>query len=287
MVLATLGWSLSGLFVRLLPDLDGWQISCWRGFWLAITLLVYLTLRHRSGLLDVFRQVPRVPMIISVVCFAFGTTCYVASLTITSTATVSTIGATSPLITALLSYWVIGERPSALNWLAGILALVGMVVIVWHGYGVQNIWGIVLALGVPITFAQQTLLLRLYRHFDMMTAFCLGGFLSFIIGGVASVTISKNSAFTLNIHDMGLLLVMGVVQLGVPLILYGWGAKSVPAVLLAIITMLDAVFNPFWSWAFVNELPDLGTLIGASIILAAVVVSIATSRYSPPDTPHA
>ena len=286
-VLATLGWSLSGLFVRLLPNLDGWQISCWRGFWLAITLLVYLTVRHRSGLVDVFRQVPLAAMIISAVGFAFGTTCYVASLTITNTATVSTIGATSPLITALLSYWMIGERPSAMNWLAGVLAIVGVVVIVGHGYAEHNIWGIVLALGVPITFALQTLLLRLYRHFDMMTAFCLGGFLSFVVGGVASITVSKNSAFLLTGHDMGLLLVMGAVQLGLPLILSGWGAKSVPAVMLAIITMLDAVFNPFWSWAFANELPDLDTLIGGSIILAAVVVSIATSRYNPPDTPHA
>jgi drug/metabolite transporter (DMT)-like permease len=47
------------------------------------------------------------------------------------------------------------------------------------------------------------------------------------------------------------------------------------------------VFNPFWSWAFANEMPDMNTLIGGSIILAAVVVSIATSRYSRPDTPHA
>jgi len=286
-VLATLGWSLSGLFVRLLPNLDGWQISCWRGFWLAITLLVYLALRHRAGLADVFRQVPLTAMIISAVGFAFGTTCYVASLTITNTATVSTIGATSPLITALLSYWVIGEKPSAMNWLAGVLAIIGVVVIVRHGYAAHNIWGIVLALGVPITFALQTLLLRLYRHFDMMTAFCLGGFLSFVVAGIASITVSKNSAFILTGHDMGLLLVMGAVQLGLPLVLYGWGAKSVSAVMLAIIAMLDAVFNPFWSWAFANEMPDMNTLIGGSIILAAVVVSIATSRYSRPDTPHA
>ena len=252
-----------------------------------MTLLVYLTVRHRSGLVDVFRQVPVSAMIISAVCFAFGTTCYVASLTITNTATVSTIGATSPLITALLSYWVIGERPSVLNWLAGGLAMMGMLVIVRHGYASHNIWGIVLALGVPITFALQTLLLRLYRHFDMMTAICLGGFLSFVIGGAASLTVPGHSAFILSSYDMGLLLIMGVVQLGFPLILYGWGAKSVPAVMLAIITMLDAVFNPFWSWAFANEMPDMDTLIGGSIIVVAVVVSIANSKYNRTDTPHA
>ena len=286
-MLATLGWSLSGLFVRLLPNLDGWQITCWRGFWLAITLLVYLTLRHRGGLIDVFRQVPAKAMIISALSFAVGTTCYVVSLTLENTATVSTIGATSPLITALLSYWVTGERPSILNWLAGVLVLIGMVVIVRHGYEAHNIAGILLALGVPITFASQTLLLRLYRHIDMMTTICVGGFVSFIVGAGVSLTVTGNSAFMLTSHDMGLLVVMGAVQLGIPLILYGWGAKSVPAVMLAIVAMLDAVFNPFWSWAFVNEIPDRDTLIGGSIIVAAVIISIATSTYRRPDTPHA
>ena len=165
--------------------------------------------------------------------------------------------------------------------------MMGMIVIVRHGYASHNIWGIVLALGVPITFALQTLLLRLYRHFDMMTAICLGGFLSFVIAGAASLTVPGHSAFILSSYDMGLLLIMGVVQLGFPLILYGWGAKSVPAVMLAIITMLDAVFNPFWSWAFANEMPDMDTLIGGSIIVVAVVVSIANSKYNRLDTPHA
>ena len=41
-LLAVVGWSLSGVFVRFLPDLSGWQINCWRGYWMSVALLIYL-----------------------------------------------------------------------------------------------------------------------------------------------------------------------------------------------------------------------------------------------------
>ena len=188
-VMATLGWSLSGLFVRLLPGLDGWQITCWRGFWLSITLLVYLGARHGTGVAQAFKDVPRGAMIVSAICFAVGTTCYVASLTLVNTATVSTIGATSPLITAIFSLWLAHEKPSATNWIAGLLVMLGMVFIARQSYAAHNLWGLLLALAVPITFALQTILLRHYRDFDLMTAICLGGLMSFVIAAVASLVL--------------------------------------------------------------------------------------------------
>ena len=49
--LATLGWSLSGIFVRLMPGLDGWQLNCWRGYWMAVALMVYLVAVYGRGAL--------------------------------------------------------------------------------------------------------------------------------------------------------------------------------------------------------------------------------------------
>jgi EamA domain-containing membrane protein RarD len=45
-ILATVGWSLSGMFVRFVPELNGWQINCWRGYWMSTCLLIYLTFRY-------------------------------------------------------------------------------------------------------------------------------------------------------------------------------------------------------------------------------------------------
>ncbi|MEP6826860.1 MAG: DMT family transporter, partial [Aestuariivirga sp.] len=242
--LATIGWSLSGVFVRLMPGLDGWQINCWRGLWMSIALLLYLLLMHRDRAMTRFDEIPFSVVMISALAFAVGTTFYVSSLTLVSTATVSVIGATSPLITGLLSPWITKERPHLSSWVSAGLALVGMFIIAKAGLEAGSMLGLALSFGVPITFALQTLLLRKYRDHDMMMSICVGGLFSFMFAGLGSVIFGQGSAFNISSHDFLLLLLMGPLQLALPLILYGLGAKSIPAITLALVSMLDAVFNP-------------------------------------------
>lgn len=278
-LLATLGWSLSGLFVRVMPGLTGWQLNCWRGFWMAVALLCYLVALYGRDTLHKFTGIPAPALILSAVCFAMGTTFYVTSLTLVGTSTVSVIGATSPLFAGLLSHWITGEKPSALAWFSAVMALGGMTIIARNGFEQGEMLGLLLCLGVPITFALQTLLLRRYRTLDMMPAICVGGFLSFIVAGFFSVFDGGDaSAFTIDMHAFLLLMVMGPVQLAIPLIFYGLGARSVTGVTLALISMLDAVINPFWPWLFVGEIPERSSFIGGGIILLAVFLSVIGSQ---------
>ncbi len=274
-LIATLGWSLSGLFVRLLPGLSGWQINCWRGFWLAVALLCYLIARYGPDTLRRFTMIPLLGMVLSAIFFALGTTIYVTSLTMVSTATVSVIGASSPLFAGLLSPWVTGEKPGILAWISAAIALAGMAVIAKGGFDTGHISGLLMSFGVPIMFALQTLLLRRYRAFDMMPAICLGGVLTFLTPAVIGLfTPAFLNYYQLDWHSMGLLMLMGPLQLAIPLVFYGMGARAVPAVTLSLISMLDAVINPFWPWVFVGEVPEFSSVLGGGIVLVAVLLSI-------------
>ena len=62
-LLATLGWSSSGVFVRFMPELDGWQINCWRGFWMSVALLVYLVGLYGRDTLAKFEAIPLPAMV--------------------------------------------------------------------------------------------------------------------------------------------------------------------------------------------------------------------------------
>lgn len=280
-LLANLGWSLSGIFVRLMPDLNFWQINAWRGYWSAIALLVYLYLAYGKNSLRKFAELPKVALISSALFFAFGTTFYVLALTKVSTATVAVIGATSPLFTGLLSPWLTGERPKIFAWFAAVLALAGMTVIVYGGLerGVF-IWQL-FCLAVPLVFALQTLMLRRYRRYDVMPAICVGGILTFLSCSLISIFIDPSfNALTVDFHNMLLLLAMGPVQLAIPLIFYGMGAKTVSAITLSLLAMMDAIINPFWSWLFVGEVPEQLAFIGGGIILLAVIISTVGENYS-------
>jgi drug/metabolite transporter, DME family len=278
-LLATLGWSLSGVFVRFMPGLSGFEINCWRGFWTGVSILCYLVITYGRDTFAVFARVPMVALLLSAGFFAFGSTMYVTSLTLVSTATISVIGATSPLFTGLLSPWVTGEKPGLIAWLCAVLALGGMGVIAWDGLEAGNVTGMLVSLLVPISFAVQTLTLRRYRNVDMVPAIALGGLFAFFGAGFAGFLIQDGGGFDVPLPAIALLAVMALVQLAIPLIFYAKGARSVPAVTLSLIVMLDAVLNPFWPWLIVNEVPPRAALIGGAVIVAAVLLSIFGQQF--------
>ncbi len=273
-LLATLGWSTSGLFVRLMPELSGWELNCWRGFWTAVSILSYLVMAYGNDTFKAFARIPMTALLLSAGFFAFGSTFYVLSLTLVSTAVISVIGATSPLFTGLLSPWITGEKPGWAAWLAAILALCGMGVIAWDGLEQGNTKGILISLLVPFCFAMQTLTLRRYRAVDMTPAICVGGVMAFVGAGFAGYLFQAGGGFDVPLKYVALLACMALVQLAIPLIWYVKGAKSVPAITLSLIAMLDAVLNPLWPWLVVNEVPENAAFIGGAIIIAAVLLSV-------------
>ena len=279
-LLATLGWSLSGIFVRLMPELDGWQINTWRGFWMSIGLLIYLVAIYGRDTLRRFLAIPLIAMCVSAGFFAVGSTLYVTSLTLVSTATISVIGASSPIFTGLLSPWVTGERPGLAAWIAAALAMVGVGIIAWDGLGGGKLVGILVSICVPISFAIQTLALRRYRGIDMVPAICVGGFVTFFAAGFLGFLAGHaGGGFDVGPREVLLLALMGPLQLSIPLIFYANGARSVPAVTLSLIVMLDAVVNPLWPWLIVGEVPEPTAFIGGAIIIGAVIISIFGGRF--------
>jgi drug/metabolite transporter, DME family len=265
--LATLGWSLSGLFVRWLPDLDGWVVNGYRAPATAATLLVYLIIRYRGG---VWRHLwPRHPRgLLVVACFfSVGSTLYVYALTKGTVASVSVLGATSPLFAAMLAWLVMRERTSVVSIGATIIALIGVGIVVRAETSAMTtgILSSMIALGYAFCFAGQSVTLRHYRDYEMIPGIVLGGFLVFLF------VVLFVGLPLLPWREAGLLALMGVLQLGLPLILYAIGAKHVPVVPLLLISIGDVVLNPFWVWLVHGEEPPAGSIAGGALILSAII----------------
>jgi drug/metabolite transporter (DMT)-like permease len=265
--LATLGWSLSGLFVRWMPELDPWTINGYRGPATALFLLAYLAVRYRSGLLN--RLWPEQPQALIAVgtFFAVGSTLYVCAVAMGTVASVSVLGATSPFFAALLDWVFMRERASALVLTASVLAMVGVAVVVRAEMSALTTGSLaaIVALSYAFCFAGQTVWLRRYRHIEMVPGIALGGLMVF-----AFVALFIGLP-PLPLWQIGLLVLMGVVQLGVPIILFAEGAKHVPAVPAMLITMADVVLNPFWVWLVHGEQPPPGTVVGGVLIVCAII----------------
>lgn len=272
LVLATFFWSLSGVFVRSLPGLDGWQINAYRGCAAGVTLLLYLLIIYGRGTWQRFRAIELRALVATILFFTMGSTTYVLALTLAPTATVACLTATAPIFTAMLSPLVTGERPGPIVWVAAFLALLGAAVVVGSGIDTTAWVGSLVALGCAFCFAGQTVVLRRFRQVDMVPAICIGGFAvsAMIAPFVGDLAIGWRNAAVIG--------GMGVLQLALPLVLYAYGAKFVPAVTITLLALLDVVFNPLWSWIGVGERPAATAYFGASLIVLAVAVSVIAGR---------
>lgn len=256
------------MFVRTVPDLDGWTVNGYRAPACSLFLLIYLAIRYRG---QMWRHLwpKRQPhaLLIAGLFFAVGSTAYVTAVTMGTVASVSVLGATSPFFAALLAWLLMRERTSAVALGATFLALVGVAIVVRAEMSaLATGWlAAVISLGYAFCFAGQSVTLRQYRDLEMIPGILYGGLMTFaVIYLVVGVPI-------LPAGQIGLLALMGLLQLAIPITLFAMGAKYLPAVPAVLISLADVVLNPFWAWLAYGEQPPQGTVAGGALILSAII----------------
>jgi drug/metabolite transporter (DMT)-like permease len=269
---ATLLWSLSGIFVRLMTAPDPWRISFYRAGSMTIALLAFLLLIYGRRTWRHFAALDRRALLAVSLFFAVGSTLYILAVSRTSVANVSCLTATSPVFAAVLAWLLLGERSSAAAWAATGVASLGIYVIFRDRIGAGDQLGNIIALVVAFSFAGQTVVVRKYRSLELLPAMCLGGAM------VCAAMPFLGNEFAIGLHDLLLILLMGVVQLAVPIVLYVRAARHVPAMQMTIISLLDVVFNPLWAWLGVGETPSSSAVAGGGCIVAAVLLLIIGRR---------
>jgi len=197
------------------------------------------------------------------------------ALTLTSVANVLVTMAIGPLFTALLARVALGHRLAVRTW--GAIALAGVGIAWMYGHEVQAsdaraMLGMGVALAVPLAAAVNwTLLqhLKARRHAgesppDMLSAVLIGALLS------AAVTLPLAWPLTASVHDLGLLALLGTVQLAIPCLMAVAVARVLSGPEISLLGLLEVVFGVLWAWLGAGEAPSMAVLAGGLLVLAAL-----------------
>ena len=260
-------WSSMGLGIRHIEVANVWQILFFRSIALTPLLLLVLTLRARGNPLPIIQKAGLAGGVggISLV-FAFSGG--ILAVQTTSVANAMFLFAAAPFFAAVLGWLVLKEHVRNATWISMMVALVGIVIMVWEGISIGRIIGNVAALISALGFAIFTISLRWKKSEDMLPTVFLAGLFAIIIAGALCQI--KGYGLDVPKRDIWIALALGVFQVGAGLILYTLGSKVVPSAELALLSMTEVVFGPFWVWLFLGETAGVYTLLGGMILLIAI-----------------
>lgn len=96
-----------------------------------------------------------------------------------------------------------------------------------------------------------------------------------LVGAVISALLTLPAALPLraSAHDLGLLALLGVVQLAVPCLLAVAVARVLPAPEVALLALLEVVFGVLWAWIGAGEIPSRSTITGGAVVIAALLAN--------------
>jgi drug/metabolite transporter (DMT)-like permease len=269
MLLATLMWSIAGVVTRWLDGARGFEITFWRSAANALALFVLLSWLRGPRLLAASLCGGGRALWLSGLCWCVMFTAFMMALSLTTVANVLVTMALAPLFTALMARLALGHRLAARTWAAIVLAGAG---IAWmYGQELQggrHLLGTIVAVAVPIAAAVNWTLIQSLRGNaeapDMLPAVLIGALLS------AAITLPLSWPLQASLHDIGLLSMLGLVQLAIPCLISVVVARTLPAPEISLLALLEVIFGVAWAWLGANEAPTLAVLGGGALVLAAL-----------------
>ena len=169
----------------------------------------------------------------------------------------------APLMIVALSVHVLGERVGIHRWVAVVIGFVGMLILVWPSGEVFEA-GTLFALAAAVFWAIGMIMTRQVRGDDPWSTL-------FFTALVGTVLISLAVPYfwrTPSITAWAMMLAMGLLG-GIAHTMIIFAFRSASASILAPYNYTLLVWATFYGWVLFDELPNLRTTIGASVIVAA------------------
>jgi len=267
MLAAALCWSTGGILVRSAELTDPWEIVLWRSAFMVLFVAAWLAVLHRGRVVPSIAAVGR-PGLLSGLALAATFFLFILALTRTTVANTLVLMSTGPFFVAVAGRLFLGERVPARTWLAIAVALAGIALMFADGLGGGQVSGNLLALGVPVAFALNIVVLR--RHHasvDLVPAVMLAGLISIVVAAPLAWPLTASA------RDLVVLGVMGVVQLGAGCVFMTMASRYLSAGEIGLLALLETVLGPLWVWLGVGERPSEVALAGGTIVLGALVAN--------------
>lgn len=256
-LLTALLWSTGGLLIKFIPG-NAVMINGTR----SLIAFLFFCMYRRSVKIKCSRLI-----VSAAVCLVLTNLLYVTANKMTTAANAIVLQYTAPIFVLIWDCLYRKRIPKKQQCLVVVMAFAGMILFFFDQLDGGQMLGNLIAIGAGLAFSGVFFINSLpdaSSQDSSMIAFAMSFLIS--IPFLSDVTRMDGTALVA-------LAVLGVFQVGLAYVLFDKGAKLTSPVSASLIGLLEAVLNPVWVFLFYGEKVGTFALLGAAVILAAVVLN--------------
>jgi drug/metabolite transporter (DMT)-like permease len=193
--------------------------------------------------------------------------CFVYATSKTTAANAVWIQYLYPLFAVVGAALFFNEKVSGKVLVLLLVAMAGVIIIITGTLRSGQLAGILFALLSAVALTAFVLFQRRVREGSPLALVCL---YNLIAGLILAIPAASN--LKVNFSGVCLTVLMGIVQLGLPYILFVTALRNIKAGEAALITLAEPLTNPIWVFIVVGELPGTSTLAGSLLIFISLVL---------------
>ena len=254
-------WSTGGLLIKYIPG-NAVAINGAR----SLIAVAFFWLYKRSIKIRVNRYV-----ISAAVCLVMTNLLYVMANKLTTAANAIVLQYMAPIFVLIWDCIYRKKAPKKQQCGIVLMALAGMVLFFFDQLDGGHLLGNILAIGAGLAFSGVFFINSLPEASSEDASM-----LAFLASFVISIPF-LGDVWKMNQTAVVALLALGIFQVGLAYILFAKGTKLTSPVSASLIGLLEAILNPVWVFLFYGEKVGKFALVGAAVILLAVVLNIVTA----------
>jgi len=261
-----------GILVKLAYS-DSFTILFWRGLFLTLSILIILLISYRSSALNQIKSIGKEGLLIGCLT-GFGGSTFILAIHYTTLAKTLVIISASPIMVALVSFILLGEKPRLLTWIAMLIVFSGIYIVMSGDASGLNLKGSLFALASVTSGGFAFTLLRKYKEVNMVPAMAINGLFITFVGLFFADSLSLSS------HAMTYIVISSVL-VAISFSLITIAPRYIPAPEVAIFFPMGTVIGTVLAWLILKEeLSSTAVFGGIVVILTLFIHSIYSARQS-------
>lgn len=268
MVFCAMLWSIAGLLINHIP-MNSFVIAGGRSLFAALTVVVYMAITKQKFIISRDTVVSGI-----LLCGVF--ICFVGANKLTTAANAIVLQYTAPIFVLIFSTLFLHKKPRAFDVAAVMLTLVGVVLFFIADIDAGSMLGNILAVVAGAFFGGMFVAVGNTKGEEKMSGILLAHVFCACIG-LPFMAFTEN---TVTVKGVFLIAVLGIVQLGIPYILYALATNHCSTISCVVISALEPIFNPVWVAIIDHEVPSpLAIVSGVFLIAVITVYSVLDEKF--------